>query len=278
MMNKKKKNYYFLSIKKIISDKGFCYFFISRFKIVFFYFLALFKDLRNTLRKFRLLLYWSTNSNRFWLWYGKTIYPLLIFKFNGKTYNYFANEYNNTWRNERAVEIPIIWEIVKRNFNKNILEVGNVLSNYFTVNHDIVDKYEKVNAVINKDIVDFDNNKRYDLIISISTLEHVGWDERPRNPSKILRAIDNLKKIIVPKGKIVITLPIGQNYYLDDLIMKKKIDFSNMFYLKRISKGNKWKQVNRGKIKNLKYGSPFKAANGIIIGIIEENKINKANM
>ena len=34
---------------------------------------------------------------------------------------------------------------------------------------------------------------KYDLIVTISTLEHVGWDEEPRDPSKVLRAIENLK-------------------------------------------------------------------------------------
>jgi len=95
--------------------------------------------------------------------------------------------------NERAVEIPIIWHIVRENKGKRILEAGNVLSHYFRVDHDIVDKYERAEDVINEDVVNFQPSKKYDLIVSISTLGHVGWDENPKEPSKILKAIEHLK-------------------------------------------------------------------------------------
>jgi len=65
------------------------------------------------------------------------------FTFNGKEYKYFIHTYNPTWRKERSVEIPIIKEIVRKFKGKEILEVGNVLSHYYPVNHDILDKYRK---------------------------------------------------------------------------------------------------------------------------------------
>lgn len=108
------------------------------------------------------------------------------FLFQGETYRYFYHKYNKTWKNERAVDIPIIWEIVKKSQKKRILEVGNVLSHYFPANHDIVDKYELAKGVINQDIVDFTACHKYDLIVSISTLEHVGYDEKRKEPGKIL--------------------------------------------------------------------------------------------
>ena len=55
---------------------------------------------------------------------------------------------------------------------------------YYKFEHDIVDKYEKKKGIINQDIVDYKPDKKYDLIISISTLEHVGWDETPRENYK----------------------------------------------------------------------------------------------
>lgn len=96
---------------------------------------------------------------------------------------------------------------MKKYKGRKILEVGNVLSHYFPVNHDIVDKYEKADGVINQDVIDFYPSKRYDLIISISTLEHVGWDENLRDhkilrdPMKVLHAIENLKRLLAPEGK-----------------------------------------------------------------------------
>ena len=116
------------------------------------------------------------------------------FKFQGQDYKYFNLWYNTTWNDERAVEIPIICRFIHENNNDNILEIGNVLSHYFNLNHDIVDKYEKSDGVINEDVVNFQTTKNYKLIVSISTLEHVGWDETPRDPTKIFDAIDNLMK------------------------------------------------------------------------------------
>ena len=44
--------------------------------------------------------------------------------------------------------------------------------------------------MINQDVVDFKTNEKYDLIVSISTLEHVGWDEEPRDDKKISKALN----------------------------------------------------------------------------------------
>ena len=100
------------------------------------------------------------------------------FQFRGKNYSYFYDLYEQTWRTERLVEIPIVWEVVKASQinNNRILEVGNVLSHRYPIGHDVVDKYEVIGSVINQDIVEFNPSKRYDLIVSISTMEHVGWD------------------------------------------------------------------------------------------------------
>ncbi len=194
------------------------------------------------------------------------------FKFQKDTYNYFYHKYNSTWKNERAVEVPIIWEMVKKyhNHKQKILEVGNVLSHYFPVNHVILDKYEKADGVVNQDVIDFQPPKKYDLIVSISTLEHVGWDEKPREPMKILQAIENLEKCLVPGGKIVISLPLGSNFIMDKLLNDGKIQFTKMYCLKRISKDNKWIEIGWKDINNARYNYPFPKANGLVIGIIEK--------
>jgi len=205
----------------------------------------------------------------FGYWYYKNFKSWRTFTFQNDTYNYFCHQYNTTWRNERAVEIPIIWKIVKKHHEQKILEIGNVLSHYFPVNHDILDKYEKADGVINQDVIDFQPARHYDLIASISTLEHVGWDESPREPMKILQAIENLKKILTRNGKLVVTLPLGYNSVMDELLKKKKIQFIKMHCLKRISKDNKWIETGWNDICDAKYNHPFPSANGLVIGIIE---------
>ena len=192
------------------------------------------------------------------------------FVFNGKKYNYFYNKYNFTWTNERAVEIAIVRDILRLNRGKRILEVGNVLSHYFNVGHDILDKYERSEGVINEDIVVFRPEKKYDMIISISTLEHIGWDEKPRDNKKIIRAIKNLRNILTRNGKIIITLPLGSNRYLDNLLRQGKIKFSKAYYFKRISNNNEWVETDWNQVKNSKYNYPYPFANGLIIGVLKK--------
>ncbi|MBI5676141.1 MAG: hypothetical protein HZC48_10015 [Nitrospirae bacterium] len=194
------------------------------------------------------------------------------FIFQKQTHHYFYHWYNTSWANERAVEVPIIMEIINKNSNKKILEVGNVLSHYFYFNHDILDKYEKSKDVINQDIINFQPSEEYELIVSISTLEHVGFDEKPKDPEKIIYAVENLKKILAPHGKIIITLPLGYNYEMDRLLRDGKIEFTNVVYLKKVSRNNTWKEVNSKDVQDITYNSFLQSANGLVIGIIEKNK------
>jgi len=165
--------------------------------------------------------------------------PPGTFTLQGQTYRYFYHPYNTTWKNERAVEIPIILEKIQFYHYQGgrILEVGNVLSHYVHFQHDIVDKYDKTTGVINQDVVDFQplsENDKYDLIVSISTIEHVGWDETPRDPKKIPLALENLAtKCLAPGGEIVVTLPIGYNAYLDKLLkeLEKKGIVTRTFFI-----------------------------------------------
>jgi len=192
------------------------------------------------------------------------------FNFRGKDFYYFYYPYNATWRNERAIEIPIIWDIVKKYKGKNILEVGNVLSHYFSVEYDILDKYEKAKGVINEDLIDFKPQKKYNLIIAISTLEHIGWDEEPKEPGKVLKAIEKLKQMLADNGKIIATIPFGWNPELDKYLKKGKISFAKKFFLKRISKDNRWVETDLKDIQNSKYDYPYPKANALFIGFIEK--------
>lgn len=193
------------------------------------------------------------------------------FTFQGEAYRYFYHPYNTTWRNERAVEVPIALRKLQSCRSGRILEVGNVLSNYMRCEHDIVDKYEEADGVLNQDVVDFQPPEKYDLIVSISTLEHVGWDEEPREPKKILRALENLKtRCLAPGGQIVVTLPLGSNPEMDRLLKDGTIQFTKQFYLKRVSKDNEWIEVDWVDVSAAKYGNPFPCANGVVIGIIED--------
>lgn len=155
---------------------------------------------------------------------------------------------------------------------ERILEIGNVLSHYFSVKHDVVDKYEKNKNVINQDVVDFRPAKKYDLIVGISTLEHVGFDENPSEPMKILQAIENLISLLNPKGKIVVTLPLGYNRTMEKLIDEDKLKLTKRYCLKRISRDNEWIETDwkDANTATYDYHYLFDTANGLVIGIIEK--------
>jgi len=204
--------------------------------------------------------------------YYKSFKSQKTFRFQGRTYNYFYHKYNNTWKNERAVEIPIAWDMVKKHSGEKILEIGNVLSHYFVINHDVLDKYEKADGVINQDVEYFQPEKKYNFIVSISTLEHVGWDEKPREPMKIIKTIKNLKNILSSDGQMLVTLPLGQNPEMDRLLMESKISFTKQFFLKRNSE-NTWeeqKNVDWNDLHKIKYNRIFQPVKWLVVGIIHK--------
>ncbi len=197
--------------------------------------------------------------------------PKRFFFFQGNKLPYFYNRYNTTWNNERTIEVPIIMNYIKNSPNKRILEFGAVLPHYCPVKWDILDKYEKGKRIINEDIIDFKPQKKYDLIVSISTLEHVGFDEEVKDPAKIIKAIKNLRKnCLNSHGKAIITMPLGYNPNMDNLLFSNKLNFDEKIFLKRINKKNEWREISEEVAKESKYNFPFNAANCIVIGLIEK--------
>ena len=205
--------------------------------------------------------------------YYKTFRSAKTFMFNGKSYKYFYHRYNTTWRNERAVEVPIVWEVVENYHGRRILEIGNVLSHYFDINHEVLDKYEKGDGVVNEDVVDFQPSRKYDLIVSVSTLEHVGWDENPREPMKIQRAIEHLMECLASPGKMMVTLPLGHNFAMEELLHTGKLHFSRVYCMKRlpISTDNRWCETDLNQMTGVQYNHPFNNANGLVVGVIEKD-------
>lgn len=188
------------------------------------------------------------------------------FLFQGREIKYFNHWYNNTYLNERTVEIPIIYDLVRRYKDKNMLEIGNVLSHYFTADWDIVDKYEKAKRVINEDIMDFKPQKKYDFIVSVSTFEHIGRDEECKDDNKAVDAIRHVKDNFLTAGGIfIMTVPIGCNSAIDKKLLSGESGFDKIYYLKRTSADNRWQECKIEDALTAKYNSPYKWANVIAI-------------
>jgi len=149
-------------------------------------------------------------------WAGRVVLPPRGgFELGGEHYPFTRRLYGLTWTTERAVEVPVAQRQVARFRERRILEVGNVLSHHGPVAHDVVDKYEGAPGVLNLDVLDLPSEPAYDLIVSVSTLEHVGRDETPRDPSRAIRALEHLRRCLAPGGELFATVPAGYNADLD---------------------------------------------------------------
>lgn len=193
---------------------------------------------------------------------------------SSKTFVFVGNEltYNRSFTNlayssERSIELPIIINFLKQNNPSKILEVGNVLNHYFSIPHVVVDKYEIANGIINKDIVDYCPDTKFDMIICISTLEHVGFDEPAVEEVKTLTAIQRMHDLLAPNGKIIITVPLGHNPYLDKFLINGTISFPEMHLIKRISSHNTWEEqpLYFLQTEEFKYNYPYQYGNWILI-------------
>lgn len=167
--------------------------------------------------------------------------------------------------------MPFIWEIIKKHHEKKIFEVGNAFSHYFSINHDVLDKYEKDYGVINQDVVDFKPPNKYGLIVSISTLEHVDFDDNTIDSTKIIKAIKNLKEnCLKTGGRIIITMPINYNPGMDILLFSNKLGFDKKLFFGRYKK-NEWKRISEKEANNSAYIKRFRVgANAIVVGIIKK--------
>lgn len=201
--------------------------------------------------------------HRVWLYCFRRFFGARSFVFSGQTHRYYLHHYSLD--NERIVEVALARDFLHGKHGKT-LEVGNVLSHYFSFPHNIVDKYEHAPGVTNEDIVTFSPQEKYDFIVTLSTLEHVGWDEQPRKPEKIEIAINRLKEMLKDGGKMLVTMPLGYNSHVDRLLNDRRTGFSEVRYMLRISSDNQWREASWDEVSRVKYGAPFRCANAIMVG------------
>lgn len=188
------------------------------------------------------------------------------FIFEGQALPLFYHRYNMTWANERAVEVPIAAEFLRRFDGKRVLEVGNVTPHYLDTTHTVLDKYERGPGIINDDIADYAPGERFDLILSVSTFEHIGFDDEADGDSgeKIGHAISTCRGLLADDGQLVITLPLGYNPALDRRIAADQLGSERATFLKRTGR-LEWQGVDADAALACAYGRPFPYANAVTI-------------
>jgi hypothetical protein len=197
--------------------------------------------------------------------WGKITNPSPRFFCGDVSCKYNKSLKNAVFATERTIELPLAIKQVLKS-RGCILEVGNVLTQYFKFPHAVIDKYEAGRGVTNIDIVDFVPEKQYDLVVSISTLEHVGFDEEDKDSQKVLKALDKLFSVTRDNGIIFVSVPLGHNPNLDSYLRDGIIQAPEMHLMKRVSWKNEWIEQSLDLLKTEKflYGSPYPFANWVL--------------
>lgn len=187
------------------------------------------------------------------------------FVFQGHQYPYFSSG------SDRTMEVPIAMEAVRRHSAKGnkILEVGRVLPRYYKFKETVVDKFE---GPIKEDILAWKPPHDFNLIISISTVEHIWWDELkqykkfggtiPRTPGAATKAIHRMYTFLARGGEMLCTWPMAHNPPLDADLFAGKFPGAQVEYMRRTSgKTNQWTMSNEAEARVAKMWRPFPAGN-----------------
>jgi hypothetical protein len=191
------------------------------------------------------------------------------FEFQGQRYPYLFHRYKRTWLTERAVEVPVVQALVDRQAGGRVLEVGNVLSHYRPQNHLVVDKYERSPGVLNRDVLELQDLGPFDMVVAVSTLEHVGWDEHPRDPDKASQAVGALRELLEPDGQLVLTVPVGYNPAFDRALRDGAVELGRVAAMRRTGAGARWEEVAPAEIWSAPYDFLLYAAHGVLFAFIE---------
>jgi hypothetical protein len=195
------------------------------------------------------------------------------FAFAGRRYPYRYDRYNLTWLNERTVELPIAAGALEAHRGERVLEIGNVMAHYGHGGHEVVDKYEHEANVRNLDVLDLEPDRRWDLILSVSTLEHVGVDETPRDPTRGAAAAQLLAQRLAPGGELLITIPVGYNAELDAALVGGALPGLELQALRRTAAGPHWKQVDPSEVIGLGYDWRNSSARAVLVGRLRADSV-----
>jgi len=189
------------------------------------------------------------------------------FAYEGRPLTYHVDGGNKPFDNERAVELAVAkLALDAHDDHATVIEVGNVLSHYFPKTHSVLDKFEHHKAVDwNEDVLEFQPPFAPSLIVSVSTLEHVGHAERPRDPTGFGRAVARLLAWLRPGGELLVTVPLGYNPSVLELLEDPAQPFDEITVMKRVSTENEWIETTLADVREAAYGRPFPGANAIVI-------------
>lgn len=205
------------------------------------------------------------------------------FTFQGQRYPYLFHRHKLTWLTERAVEVPVVQALVDEasaagvgDRGARVLEVGNVLAHYRPQAHLVVDRYERAAGVLNRDVLELGDLGPFDLIVAVSTLEHVGFDEEPRDPGKPARAVAALRAQLAPGGRLVLTVPAGYNPAFDTALRTGAIPVDGLAALRHAGGAARWREVAPSAAWDAPYDFLAYRARAVVFAVITNPAVGRA--
>jgi len=161
----------------------------------------------------------------------RKIYRIINTVFSGSNYtqnfNYPISFRSGDWFvSERIIEIAYVHHHIDPNGkNKRLLEFGCTKSDlalqvaslgYKVIGIDLREyKFTHPNfKFFKKNILDYEDEKFFDYITAISTLEHIGLShyDKLEDESYLSKVANKLYQLLKPNGKLIATVPFGQEY------------------------------------------------------------------
>lgn len=164
-----------------------------------------------------------------------------MFNLGNQRFNYLVHLYNLPRISERTIEVPIAIRLLQQ--YPKALEVGAVTPHYHIHKHEVIDLYEEFPGVINADVLDYQpREESYDLVLSISTLDHL------LNPEQVANAVERMKRWTSPNGFLFFTLPYGQategGPWLDEMITSNAFGMERVRFDKVRPERHEWEMVD----------------------------------
>jgi hypothetical protein len=124
-----------------------------------------------------------------------------------------------------------------------ILEIGNVLAHYGTTGWPAVDLRE---GPIKADVMRWTPERPVDLLISISTVEHIGFgkfaaDTAPTTPADVMR---RFRSFLAPDGQAIVTAPTAYNPALDAQLVEGALGVNKAWFMRVVNRVE-WEECTR---------------------------------
>lgn len=139
---------------------------------------------------------------------------------------------------ERVVEYPWVFSRIPENPGQRVLDAGSVLNYEFLVSKNLIAQSELTICTLSPEKRNYCNagvsyvfgdlrdtyfaNSAFDVIISISTIEHIGLDNtkfhqkksisRESKDGSYLDAVKEYKRVLRSGGKCFVTVPFGKRF------------------------------------------------------------------